>query len=47
MTFPTRHLLTASVILLALGLALWPPAPFAAGQARILGIVLVTLVIGF
>lgn len=45
MTFPMKHALVALVALLALVLALVPPAMLGPDQARILGIVLVTLVL--
>ena len=45
MTFSAKHILTALVALLALGMAVMPPPGLEADQARILGIVLVTLVL--
>ena len=47
MSFPfsTRHILTVFAVLFALVMAVAPPAIFGPEQARILGVVLVTLVL--
>jgi di/tricarboxylate transporter len=45
MTFSAKHILTALVALLALVMAILPPPMLMPDQARILGIVLITLVL--